>query len=59
MILGNHELKGEVVSLKTPFCLMEKKYDETVKPKQIQAYQIKGIVKEKFLFKNYPKAIMR
>ena len=59
MILGSHELKGEVVKLDVPFCLMEKTYDESVTPKQIKAYQIVGIVKEKFLFKNYPKVIMR
>ncbi len=59
MILGNHELKGEVVKLKDPFCLMEKTYDESVTPKMIRAYQIKGLVTEKLLFKNYPKAIMR
>ena len=59
MILGNHQLKGEVVKLKDPFCLMEKTYDESVTPKQIKAYQIIGIVTEKFLFKTYPKAIMR
>ena len=59
MILGNHQLKGEVVKLENSFCLMEKKYDESVTPKKIQAYQIIGIVTEKFLFKTYPKAIMR
>ena len=62
MILGNHQLKGEVIKLKDPFCLMEKTYDESVTavtPKKIEAYQIKGLVTEKFLFKNYPKAIMR
>eukprot|EP00533_Pseudo-nitzschia_delicatissima_P011087 CAMPEP_0116101416 /NCGR_PEP_ID=MMETSP0327-20121206/12800_1 /TAXON_ID=44447 /ORGANISM="Pseudo-nitzschia delicatissima, Strain B596" /LENGTH=134 /DNA_ID=CAMNT_0003593379 /DNA_START=110 /DNA_END=514 /DNA_ORIENTATION=- len=59
MILGNHQLTGEVVKLKDSFCLMEKKYDESVTPKKIEAYQIIGMVTEKFLFKNYPKAIMR
>mmetsp|Transcript_27768 Transcript_27768/g.59364 ORF Transcript_27768/g.59364 Transcript_27768/m.59364 type:complete len:161 (-) Transcript_27768:583-1065(-) len=59
MILGNHELTGEVKKLDDPFCLMEKKYNEDVTPKQIESYQIIGIVKEKFLFENYPKAIMR
>ena len=59
MILGNHELTGEEVSLKDPFCLMEKKYDESVTPKQIKAYQIIGMVHKKFLFKNYPKVIIR
>jgi hypothetical protein len=59
MILGNHELTGKVVKLADPFCLMEKKYNESVTPKEIEAYQIIGIVREKFLFNNYPKAIMR
>lgn len=59
MILGNHQLTGQVEKLDDPYCLMEKKYNENVTPKQIEAYQIIGIVTEKLLFKNYPKAIMR
>lgn len=59
MILGNHQLTGQIESLKKPFCLMEKKYKKGVTPKEIEAYQIIGIVQKKFLFKNYPKVIMR
>mmetsp|Transcript_26707 Transcript_26707/g.62413 ORF Transcript_26707/g.62413 Transcript_26707/m.62413 type:complete len:155 (-) Transcript_26707:939-1403(-) len=59
MILGSHQLTGEEKKIDDPFCLMEKKYKEGVTPKQIESYQIIGIVKKKFLFKNYPKVIMR
>ena len=59
MILGSHQVTGQVEKLEDHFCLMEKKYNDDVTPKQIESYQIIGIVKEKFLFKNYPKVIMR
>lgn len=74
MILGSHQLKGKVKKLKDPFCLMEKRYTNgttddgnnnnsnvglSSSSKQIESYQIIGIVKEKFLFETYPKAIMR
>ena len=64
MILGSHQVTGHVEKLDDPFCLMEKKYKHTddtstSKKKQIESYQIIGIVKEKFMFKNYPKVIMR
>ena len=74
MIVGSHQLKGKVIKLKDPFCLMEKRYtfiessDESSslssqpkkkKQKQIESYQIIGIVKEKFHFVTYPKVIMR
>ncbi|MGK3755087.1 MAG: hypothetical protein ACI8RD_007396 [Bacillariaceae sp.] len=74
MIVGSHQLKGKVIKLKDPFCLMEKRYkvsDESEsksssssqpkkkKQKQIESYQIIGIVKEKYHFVTYPKVIMR
>ena len=58
MILGSHQLKGSVETLKDPFCLMEKKYTSE-QPKELKAYQIKGAVTQKYLFNSYPKVIMR
>lgn len=73
MIVGSHQLKGKVIKLKDPFCLMEKRYKVSDEPeskssssqpkkkkqKQIESYQIIGIVKEKYHFVTYPKVIMR
>lgn len=62
MILGSHQLKGKVESIKDPFCLMEKVYGEDGDDddkKTLIAYQVIGIVKQKFLFNSYPKVIMR
>ena len=56
MVLGSHQLKGSVETLKQPFCLLRKQYNHA---KELQSYQIKGIVKQKYLFNNYPKVIMR
>lgn len=54
MILGSHELKGEVVTLKEPFCVMKKrKRDDRVE------YSVVGIVTKKLFFNQYPKSIMR
>mmetsp|Transcript_24795 Transcript_24795/g.44855 ORF Transcript_24795/g.44855 Transcript_24795/m.44855 type:complete len:120 (+) Transcript_24795:60-419(+) len=55
IIVGSHELKGEVVTLKEPFCVMNKKRkrDENVE------YTVVGVVTKKLLFTNYPKTIMR
>lgn len=55
IIIGSHELKGEVVTLKEPFCVMNKKRkgDENVE------YTVVGVVTKKLLFTNYPKTIMR
>jgi hypothetical protein len=55
IIVGSHELKGEVIRLKEPFCVMNKKRkrDENVE------YTVVGIVTKKLLFSNYPKTIMR
>lgn len=55
MILGTHELKGEVVMLKEPFCVMNKrKRDE-----EEVDYTVVGVVTKKLLFDRYPKTIMR
>lgn len=59
MILGNHQLKGSIEKLKDPFCLMEKKYKEGIQPKELDSYQIAGMIKQKYLFNCYPKVIMR
>jgi hypothetical protein len=56
MILGSHQLKGKVEQLKEPFCVMEKQYDEN---QQLQAYLVVGVVKQKLMFNQYPKVIMR
>ena len=54
MILGTHELKGEVVTLKEPLCVMRKR-----KRGQEVNYTVVGVVTKKFLFNQYPKSIMR
>lgn len=59
MTVGNHTLTGTVQPLKDPFCLMEKKYAEEAGQKTLQAYNIIGVVKQKYLFNSYPKVIMR
>jgi hypothetical protein len=38
---------------------MEKKYAEEAGQKTLQAYNIIGVVKQKYLFNSYPKVIMR
>ena len=54
MVLGSHELKGEVVNLKESFCVMKKrKRDNTVD------YKVVGVVTKKLLFNQYPKSIIR
>lgn len=54
MILGSHQLKGKLETLKEPFCILEKEYiDEKLH------YKVVGVVKEKLLFNQYPKIIMR
>mmetsp|Transcript_18577 Transcript_18577/g.44853 ORF Transcript_18577/g.44853 Transcript_18577/m.44853 type:complete len:193 (+) Transcript_18577:82-660(+) len=57
MILGSHQLKGKIEKLKEPFCLMEKVYNK--ENQSLEAYQVVGIVKQKYLFSQYPKVIMR
>lgn len=54
MILGSHQLKGKVETLKEPFCIMEKEYVN-----EKLHYQVVGVVQEKLLFNQYPKIIMR
>jgi hypothetical protein len=56
VILGNHQVKGSVETLKDPFCLFEKCYDSDGR---LHSYNIKGIITTKYLFNNYPKVIMR
>jgi len=64
MILGSHELKGNVEELKDPFCVFEKirgkasgMTDENSTP-DLQ-YKVVGVVHKKLLFNNYPKTIMK
>jgi len=68
MIIGRHELKGSIEQLKQPFVVMKK-----IKPSKLSnahgsasdikqhnvSYEIAGIIKQKMLFKQYPKCIMR
>lgn len=54
MILGSHELKGEVLTLKEPFCVMNKR-----KRGEEVDYTVVGVVAKKLLFDRYPKTIMR
>lgn len=54
MIVGGHELKGNVVKLKKPFAILKKrKRDDDVD------YRVVGVVTKKLLFDQYPKSIMR
>ena len=55
-IVGSHQLKGKIESLKQPFCVLKKVYDEK---QQLQQYEVVGMVQSKFLFNQYPKTIMR
>ena len=57
MTLGSHQLKGKVEKLKEPFNVMEKVYDEN--QQTLKCYKIIGIVKERLIFNQYPKVIMR
>jgi hypothetical protein len=60
MILGSHQLKGKVEKLKQPFCLMEKVYSNgNGHGGSLEAYQVIGIVRQRYLFSEYPKVIMR
>lgn len=56
MIVGGHELKGNVVKLKKPFAILKKRKrnnDDDVD------YSVVGVVTKKLLFDRYPKSIMR
>lgn len=55
MVLGSHELKGEVMTLKEPFCVMRKRKRE----EDTVDYSVVGVVTKKLLFNQYPKSIMR
>jgi hypothetical protein len=56
MILGSHQLKGKIETLKENFFVMEKQYDET---ERLESYRVAGIIKTKYMFNQYPKVIMR
>ena len=75
MIIGTHELRGKIVQLQQPFLCLQKHINvagkesiDTRPPAENSAdndattttqYCIKGIVKYKFIFNQYPKTIMR
>ncbi|KAG7358517.1 Ctf8-domain containing protein [Nitzschia inconspicua] len=56
--IGSHIVTGSVQPLKQPFCLMEKQYRvDDDGHLSLHSYQIKGIIKQKYLFNSYPKVI--
>ena len=57
MILGSHELKGKVETLKESLCVLQKNYDND--SEQASSYELVGIIKQKLIFNQYPKVIMR
>ena len=57
MILGSHQLKGKVEKLKQPFCIMEKTYNPDTE--ELDCYKVVGVIRQKILFNQYPKVIMR
>lgn len=54
MIVGTHELKGEIVNLKESFCVIKKR-----RRAGNVDFQVVGIVTKKLRFNQYPKSIMR
>lgn len=56
MVLGSHELKGSIVSLKEPFAVMKKRKRDD---EDAVDYQVVGLITKKLLFDRYPKSIMR
>ena len=56
MILGSHELKGSITTLKQPFAVMKKR---TKGEHNDVDYQVVGVITKKLLFDQYPKSIMR
>lgn len=55
MILGSHELRGKIETLKQPFCVLEKETEDD----GATSYRVGGIVTHKLLFDKYPKIILR
>ena len=56
MVLGSHELRGSVEQLKEPFTLLGKEQNPTT---GTTFYSVKGVVRQKLIFNQYPKVIMR
>mmetsp|Transcript_6562 Transcript_6562/g.13710 ORF Transcript_6562/g.13710 Transcript_6562/m.13710 type:complete len:141 (-) Transcript_6562:136-558(-) len=54
MIVGTHELKGKVETLKQPFCVLEKESSTL----STTSYAVQGIISRKILFSQYPKTIL-
>jgi hypothetical protein len=63
MIIGSHELKGNIQTLAHPLVLLRQgsklEDDEMGNNKRELSYVIAGVVKKKILFNSYPKIIMR
>lgn len=58
MILGTHELKGKVESLKRPFCILQKE-ESSQEDGGGTSYRVSGMVTRKLLFDKYPKVLLR
>jgi len=62
MIIGSHELKGNIQSLTHPLVLLRQgsKQNEDIRvDDKTRNYVIAGVIKKKILFNSYPKIIMR
>jgi hypothetical protein len=67
MIIGTHELRGTIIELQRPFLCLQKHVieangnngDAATATTSTTEYVVRGIVKYKFIFNQYPKTIMR
>lgn len=67
MIIGTHELRGTIIELQRPFLCLHKHVieangnngDSATATTSTTEYVVRGIVKYKFIFNQYPKTIMR
>lgn len=69
LTIGNHELKGTLITLKNPFAVLRKRKathlstddvsDSKIMKQSGVQYEVAGIVKKKLMFDKYPKSIMR
>ncbi len=60
MVIGQHYLEGSVVTLKSPFLLIDEPEDESGQapaPDVDKQLEIKGVVKKKIIFKTRPKPV--
>lgn len=58
MEIGQHFLEGTVISLKSPFLMIDKdKAGDLKKENEAHNFQIEGIIKKKIIFKTRPKPL--